>query len=90
MSEGERAGETEGEQEKLGLRRGMQNCALEEGAQRVLDTPQRGDVGYWRGCGVCGGRSALVCSVCTVRLGGDLDLGLNLGCDQVVHETQTH
>ena len=40
----------------------------EEGGQWVLEGPQRGDGGYWRDCGGCGGRSALVLSVCTVML----------------------
>ena len=59
-----------------------ESWALVEGAQRVLQGPQRGNVEYWRGCGACGGRSALeggvqsalVRSVCTVKLGGDLDV----------------
>ena len=43
--------------------------------------------------------SVLVCSVCTVESNPDIDaewrlgrpdLGLNLGCDHVDHETQTH
>ena len=57
MSEGEGAGETEREQEKLGLRGGRKAGPL-----------RRGDSGYWRGCGGCGGRSALVRSMCTLML----------------------
>ena len=50
---------------------------------RKAGAPRRGVSGYWRGCG---GRSAFVCSVCTVdsNAGGDLESSLNLGS-----ETQT-
>ena len=57
MSEGEGGEEIEREQEKLGLRGGKKIGPL-----------KRGDRGYWRGCGGCRGRSALVRSVCTVML----------------------
>ena len=73
MSEGEGAEEKERARE-AGPSRREESWALEEGAQLVLEGPQRGNVGYWRGCGGCGGRSALVRSVCTVMLGGDLDV----------------
>ena len=40
----------------------------EEGGPQVLEGLQTGDSGHWRGCGSCGGKSALVCSVCTAML----------------------
>ena len=45
---------------------GWESCARKEGAQRVLYGPDRGDGGYWRGCGGCGRRSTFVRSVYTV------------------------
>ena len=52
---------------RLGLLLGLGKKAgpMRSGAQRVLEGLRRGDSGYWRGCG---GRSALVRSVCTVML----------------------
>ena len=74
MSEGEEAEETERKQEKLGLRGGRKAGPL-----------RRGHGGFWRGrrggtsdAGGprrgCAGRNALARSVCTVMLGGHLNV----------------
>ena len=90
MSEREGAEETEREQEKLGLRGGRTAWPLRRGRRGCWRGRRGGTSGTGKGCGGCGCRSALVRSVCTVMLVGDLDVDPNLGCDHVDHETQTH
>ena len=93
MSEGEGTEKTEREQEKLGLPgppRREEIWVPEEGVQWVLEGLQRGDDGYWRGCGGCGGSCALVRSVCTVMVveswtSGLLGLGLGSGSGLDLH-----
>ena len=76
----ERGGETDGEREKLGFRRGRKaGPPSEKGAHRVLEGEVRcGEVRCTTSTAgaTAGGRSALVGTVCTVasNAGGDLDV----------------
>ena len=92
MSEREGGEETERESKRSWRE---ESWAPEKGGQQVLEGLRRGDNWYWRSCG---GRSALVRSVCTVMLAetwrlGRPDSGLKLGREnhlKLGRETQTH
>ena len=72
---------------ETGPPRREEGCVPEEGGQRILERLQRGASGNWRGCG---GRSAMVYSVCRVSskgLGFD-DLSQNV--DHPVQQMRDH